>query len=123
MSYELAVDNIEGVLFAHIHQGNEFENGPIVVTLFNATDGPTDEIDGTLESGDFTAEDLEGPLQGLTMADLVDSIQSGQAYVNVHTEANLPGEIRGTIEQAPVTVSDNTENEDSDVDEESNDNN
>ena len=53
MSYDLEVEDIEGVLFAHIHQGSDSENGPIVVTLFNATDGPTDEIDGTLESGDF----------------------------------------------------------------------
>ena len=99
MSYELEVENIESILFAHIHNANEFGNGPIVVTLFNATDGPTNEIDGTLESGTFTAEDLEGSLEGQTMADLVDAIQSGQAYVNVHTEANPPGEIRGTIKE------------------------
>ena len=95
MSYDLEVEDIEGVLFAHIHQGSDSENGPIVVTLFNATDGPTDEIDGTLESGDFTAEDFEGPLQGQNMTDSVDAINGGQAYVNVHTEANPPGELRG----------------------------
>ena len=111
MSYDIEVQYIEGVLFAHIHNGNEFENAPIVVTLFNATDGPTDEIDGTLESGTFTAEDFEGPLQGQNMADLVDAIEDGQAYVNVHTEANPPGEIRGTIEHAPTTVSDDTEDD------------
>ena len=77
--------------------------------LFNATYGSTDEIDGTLESSTFTAEDLEGPLQGQTMTNLVDAIEDGQAYVNVHTEANSPGEIRGTIEQAPATVSDNAQ--------------
>ena len=106
MSYDLEVEDIEGVLFAHIHQGSDSENGPIVVTLFNATDGPTDEIDGTLESGDFAAEDFEGPLQGQNMTDLVDAIEGGQAYVNVHTEANPPGEIRGTIEVAPAAASD-----------------
>ena len=94
------------LVFVHIHQGGEFENGPIVVTLFNATDGPTDEIDGTLESGTFTAEDLEGSLEGQTMTDLVDAFHSGQAYVNLHTEANPPGEIRGTIEQASAAAND-----------------
>jgi len=84
------------------------------VTLFNATDGPTDEIDGTLESGDFAAEDFEGPLQGQNMTDLVDAIEGGQAYVNVHTEANPPGEVRGTIEVAPAATSDNGGGDDSD---------
>jgi hypothetical protein len=114
MSYDLEVEDIEGVLFAHIHQGSESENGPIVVTLFNATDGPTDEIDGTLESGDFTSEDFEGPLQGQNMTDLIDAIGGGQTYVNVHTEANPPGEIRGTIEVAPVAASDDGGAEDDD---------
>jgi lipopolysaccharide export LptBFGC system permease protein LptF len=105
MSYDLEAEDIEGVLFAHIHQGSDSENGPIVVTLFNASE-PTEEVDGTLESGDFAAEDFEGPLQGQNMTDLVDAIESGQAYVNVHTEANPPGEIRGTIEVAPAAASD-----------------
>ena len=35
------------------------------------------------------------------MTDLVDAIEGGQAYVNVHTEANPPGEVRGTVEVAP----------------------
>lgn len=119
MSYDLEVEDIEGVLFAHIHQGSDSENGPIVVTLFNATDGPTDEIDGTLESGDFAAEDFEGPLQGQNMTDLVDAIEGGQAYVNVHTEANPPGEVRGTVEVAPAATSDDGGGDDSD----NNDNN
>ena len=114
MSYDLEVEDIEGVLFAHIHQGSDSENGPIVVTLFNATDGPTDEIDGTLESGDFAAEDFEGPLQGQNMTDLVDAIEGGQAYVNVHTEANPPGEVRGTIEVAPAATSDDGGGDDND---------
>jgi hypothetical protein len=122
MSYDLEVEDIEGVLFAHIHQGSDSENGPIVVTLFNATDGPTDEIDGTLESGDFAAEDFEGPLQGQNMTDLVDAIEGGQAYVNVHTEANPPGEIRGTVEVAPAGASDDDGGDDDNGDDDDNDN-
>jgi hypothetical protein len=113
MSYDIEVEDIEGVLFSHIHQGSDSENGPIVVPLFNASE-PTDEVDGTLESGDFAAEDFEGPLQGQNMTDLVDAIEGGQAYVNVHTEANPPGEIRGTIEVAPAAASDDDDNDDND---------
>src|SRR5688500_3794244 len=102
MSYDLEADDIEGVLFAHIHQGSDSENGPIVVTLLNSSE-PTDEVS---ESGNFAAEDFEGPLQGQNMTDLVGAIEGGQAYVNVHTEANPPGEIRGTIDVAPAAASD-----------------
>jgi CHRD domain len=113
ISYDLDAQDITGVLYAHIHQGSASENGPIVVTLFNATDGPTDEIDGTIESGTFTTEDFEGPLQGQNMTDLVNAFESGQAYVNVHTEANPPGEIRGTIDVAPAASSDDSGGDDS----------
>jgi hypothetical protein len=121
MSFDLEVEDLEGVIFAHIHQGSESENGPIVVTLFNASE-PTDEIDGTLESGDFTAEDFEGPLQGQNMTNLVDTIDQGQAYVNVHTEANPPGELRGTVEVAPAASGDD-DSEDEDNEDDDNDDN
>ena len=48
------------------------------------------------------------------MTDLVDAIEGGQAYVNVHTEANPPGEVRGTIEVAPAATSDDGGGDDSD---------
>ena len=60
----------------------------------------------------FAAEDFEGPLQGQNMTDLVDAIEGGQTYVNVHTEANPPGELRGTIDVAPAEVSDDTSDDD-----------
>jgi hypothetical protein len=41
---------------------------------------------------------LVGPLQGKQLSDLIALLQNGQAYVNVHTEQNPNGEIRGTIE-------------------------
>jgi CHRD domain len=114
MSFDIEVEDIEGATQAHIHQGSEGENGPPVVWLFNETE-PVDVNDGTLADGDFTAEDFVGPLQGQNMSDLVESIESGEAYANVHTEANPPGEIRGTIEVAPA-ASDDAEGDDDDND-------
>jgi CHRD domain len=96
ISYDIQVEDLEGATQAHIHQGSEGENGDVVVSLFNSTE-PTDVNDGTLEDGDFASEDFVGPLQGQNMSALVELMDNGQAYVNVHTEANPDGEIRGTI--------------------------
>lgn len=126
MSFDIQVEDIEGATQAHIHQGSEGENGDPVVWLFNSTE-PTDEEDGTLESGDFTAEDFVGPLQGQNMTDLVELMDDGQAYVNVHTEANPGGEIRGTVvpdvTDGGATEDDADEDADEDDDEDANDNN
>jgi hypothetical protein len=122
MSFDIQVEDIEGATQAHIHQGREGVNGVPVVWLFNSTE-PTDEEDGTLESGDFTAEDFVGPLQGQNMTDLVELMDDGRAYVNVHTEANPGGEIRGTV-VPDVTDGGATEDDaDEDADEDADDNN
>jgi hypothetical protein len=44
--------------------------------------------------------DLQGPLAGKQIFDLVNIIKNGQAYVNVHTDQNQNGEIRGQIASA-----------------------
>jgi len=122
MSFDIQVEDIEGATQAHIHQGSESESNPeFVVGLFNSTE-PTDVEDGTLESGDFTAEDFVGALQGQNMTDLVELMDDGQAYVNVHTEANPGGEIRGTV-MPDVTDGGATEDDaDEDADEDADDN-
>lgn len=92
--YELDVDDIEDVTAAHIHMGSEGENGDVVVSL--STDGLDD---GESAEGTFDADDLEGPLEGQEMSDLIELIEDGEAYVNVHTEENPDGEIRGQLEE------------------------
>jgi hypothetical protein len=120
MSFDIEVEDIVGATQAHIHQGSESENGDPVVWLFNSTE-PTDEEDGTLESGDFTAEDFVGPLQGQNMSDLVELMDDGQAYVNVHTEANPGGEIRGTPEVTLAAAPDVAGGEEDTTDDEDDD--
>jgi hypothetical protein len=108
MSYDIEVEDIQGATMAHIHQAASSQNGPPVVWLFNATE-PADVEEGTLSDGTFTAEDFVGPLQGQNMSDLVDAIESGDTYVNVHTEANPPGEIRGTIDLGSSSAADDND--------------
>ena len=78
--------------------GNTDENGPIIVTLFKPQT-PTGEVNGELISSIITTENLDGPLKGKQISDLVDLFESGEAYVNVHTVTNPDGEIRGTIQE------------------------
>jgi hypothetical protein len=47
--------------------------------------------------GKITSSDLQGPLAGKQISDLVDIIKNGGAYVNLHTNQNQNGEIRGQI--------------------------
>lgn len=98
--FRLIVANIEDVNQVHIHLGAPGENGPIVVWLY--PEGPPPELipgrfNGVLATGIITDADLVGPLEGMTVADLIDEMRSGNTYVNVHTEANPDGEIRGQI--------------------------
>lgn len=97
MEYGIIAINIDKVTKAHIHQGSSSEAGPVVATLFNAST-PTGPTSGELTDGFITSANLEGPLQGKQLSDLIALMQNGQAYVNVHTEQNPDGEIRGTIE-------------------------
>ena len=95
--YFVNVTGIEGVSQGHIHSGAEGENGPIVVTLFNF-DSPQNEV---LQYSNFTASNLEGPMQGKTMQDLIAAMKNGTTYINVHTEQNPDGEIRGQLVDIP----------------------
>jgi hypothetical protein len=94
--YNVNVTNIEGVTVGHIHSGQRGENGPIVVTLFKY-DSPMNEVS---ESGSITADKLEGPMAGKQLSDLATAMGNGSTYVNIHTEQNPNGEIRGQISGA-----------------------
>ncbi len=97
IGYSVDVSNIDKVTAAHIHSGKIGENGPIVVTLFKAETLSTEPINGNLASGNITNANLEGPMAGKTVIDLTKSMELGETYVNVHTEENPNGEIRGQI--------------------------
>jgi hypothetical protein len=96
LTYTLKVKGIDKATAAHIHTGKMGANGGVVVGLFG---GPMKEgmFSGALAKGTITDKNLVGDLAGKTVADLVAMIKSGDAYVNVHTEKNKAGEIRGQL--------------------------
>lgn len=96
MTYKLTVKEIQNPTVAHIHNGKKGTSGPPVANLFP---GPKKQgkFSGVLAEGTLTQKDLSGDLKGKTLDALVDMIKSGNAYVNVHTEAFPDGEIRGQL--------------------------
>lgn len=98
--YEVNVTGIDKATMAHIHGAKAGENGdPIANLQITAT------TKGSLAQGNITPSDLTGSLAGKSISDLVSKMQSGETYVNVHTEANPNGEIRGQISSMANNVS------------------
>ena len=108
ITYRLIASNIENVVASHIHVGAVGVNGPVVAFLFGNVPPGGGRTDGVLATGTITADDLVGPLAGQPLSVLIDEIEAGNTYVNVHTNdgvdpagtgpGDLPGgEIRGQI--------------------------
>jgi hypothetical protein len=93
VGYTVNASGMQGVTAGHIHSGKQGENGPVVVTLFK-NDSPTNEVS---ETSSITPDKLEGPMAGKQLTDLASAMNNGDTYVNIHTEENPNGEIRGQI--------------------------
>jgi hypothetical protein len=100
LHYELSVANLADITMAHIHLGPPGKNGPVAVWLYPSHPYPELKIgkfSGVLAGGTITAKNLAGPLRGKSLPALMKDMESGRAYVNVHTSAHPEGAIRGEI--------------------------
>lgn len=96
LTYRVVLEGIENITAAHIHKGKTGENGPPVADLFR--EPRKEAISGILLSkGTIAGYKLTGPLKGKTLHSLIELIEAGEAYVNVHTKDYPEGEIRGQI--------------------------
>ncbi|MEX1018156.1 MAG: CHRD domain-containing protein, partial [Litorilinea sp.] len=86
LAYRIDVTDIDNVEMAHIHRAERGSNGPVFVNF-------------DLQPGELTSAAPVAGVKTLSGADWVD-ILSGNAYVNVHTQANAGGEIRGQVTTA-----------------------
>jgi len=101
LDFRLYVNDLDDVTMAHIHVGSPDENGPVAALLFGPED-PGVAADGLIAEGTITEADLvatAGVFDG-TMAQLIQLMETGETYVNVHTETIPAGEIRGQLELA-----------------------
>lgn len=109
LAYKLIVANIENVVASHIHIGARGVNGPVTAFLFGPAVPGGGRLNGPIAQGVIEASDLVGPLAGQPLSALLDEIEAGNAYVNVHTNDGVDpantgpgdfpgGEIRGQFE-------------------------
>ena len=112
LDYQISLSNLNGIVTgAHIHSGGSGTNGPIVANLnvhgafasasAGGGGGGGSATTSTSTGGTVTSADLKGPLAGKQISGLIKLIEDGKAYVNVHTDQNPDGEIRGQL--APST--------------------
>lgn len=91
----LKVAHIDDVFAAHIHCAPAGANGPVGLTLYSG--GPVSIEQGFLVLDTFTDPNPGNACGWVTLADMVDALESGNTYINVHTLGHPSGEIRGQI--------------------------
>ena len=98
ISYWVNITGIKKVNQAHIHNGTSGENGDIVATLSKGKSAKGDDRPPQIGfAGNITKDDLQGPLKGKEISDLVSLMSNGGSYANVHTDKYPKGAIRGQI--------------------------
>ena len=92
------VSEASGITSAHIYSGAEGQTGQVLVDLWNTPESKDkDTAYGVIFRGNITESLLKGTLQGKTLSDLMGIMDSGDAYVNIHTSSHPDGEIRGQL--------------------------
>jgi hypothetical protein len=107
ITFELTYSNLSApATIAHIHFGNRFTSGAIVVWLCGGGGRPACPAGNTAAAatvtGTITAADViaQSPNQGIPAGgfdQLVKAIRAGVTYANVHTSTFPSGEIRAQI--------------------------
>lgn len=99
IDYKLgAMGPIQQATAAHIHLGAFGQNGPVVAFLFQSSTPQDFQAGDQIAHGTLTAASvIARPGFEPTLANLVERIRQGRAYVNLHTTAHPPGEIRGQL--------------------------
>ncbi len=97
VSYWLNITGLNEITGAHIHNGTAGQNGDVVVTLSGPESAQNAENAVISLKGNITNDELQGPLAGKELSELVGLMSDGTVYVNVHTVEFKDGAIRGQI--------------------------
>ena len=93
---KINITGITDVTMAHIHAGKKGQNGDPIIDLLK-TGEKTKSPGGVAIQGNFSASDFEGSMKGKALSALQSAMGTNETYVNIHTDKNPNGEIRGQI--------------------------
>jgi hypothetical protein len=106
IDWTLSYKDLALVNQAHIHFGQTAVNGGIAVFLCSnlgngpagtqACPAPPATITGTIHAADVVGPSVQGIAAG-ELAELMDALDAGRTYVNVHSPAYPSGEIRAQL--------------------------
>ncbi|WP_306060707.1 CHRD domain-containing protein [Natronococcus wangiae] len=110
LKFVVGVEDLEDAIMGHIHEDEVL--GPIAVWLYDfetqAERLEEGQFTGILDVGTITDEVIAAgrvpEAESETAEELLEKIDAGEAYVNIHTEENPSGEIAGLLE--PFDLSD-----------------
>jgi len=93
LEYQILTSNIPDFTSAKIQLAPEGINGAVVVNLFENAPSHVSGLvgQGTITDGDVSNGDVD------TVAELIDEMESGNAYIVIRTESHPAGIIRGQI--------------------------
>ena len=108
LMYSISGNGLMNVTNIAISEKTASGRGPDVVTMYS--DVQSGEMEGpSLDfKGNFTASDLQGPLEGKTLADFVKAINDGKLFLRVSTTGFELGEIYGDVVAGNATAANAT---------------
>ena len=100
---QITTQNLAGVTGAELHVGPPGTSGPVLFTLYTATTGSS--FNSNFNQDITTANLIPQPSANInTFADAINAINTGNTYINISTQQNPNGELRGQIGPASVNV-------------------
>jgi CHRD domain-containing protein len=97
IAYWVSISGLQNITGAHLHDGIKGQNGDIVAVL-SGNKSADAEGNATISlTGNITKNDLQGPLKGKEISDLISQMRNASIYVNVQTDEFKDGAIRGQI--------------------------
>ena len=97
--YSISGTGLKNITNIAISEKAASGRGPDVVTIYSDVQsgimkGPEGD---SIAKGNFTASDLQGPLEGKTLGDFVEAIIDGKLFLRVSTTGYELGEIYGDV--------------------------
>ena len=98
IQYSITYTGLSGTpTMAHFHSGSGEETGPPVRTIFGKPEVEGAPLAPPEGNSGFITGNWPGSGDQTLTAEIIDAILAGEIYINIHTELNKGGEIRGQL--------------------------